>query len=180
MIKTFLFVAFPYLAIVLAVFFGLYRYFSHRFTYSSVSSQILEKDKLFWGSVPWHYGIILILLAHLGTALFPSIAAPVLSRRAALVVLESSGMALALFTLFGLVVLIVRRLPMESLPRAATSKMDWILLLFLFIQVASGFAVALYARWGSLWYLRTAVPWFWSIFRFQPDKNTVGVGKRYM
>lgn len=173
MIKTFLFAAFPYIAIVLAVFFGLYRYFSQRFTYSSASSQILENGKLFWGSVPWHYGIILILLAHLGVGLFPFFTAWVFSNRTILVVFELTGMALALFTLFGLVVLIIRRLPTESMPRAVTSKMDWILLLFLLVQVATGFSTALYARWGSLWYIHTAVPWFWSIFKFQPEISSV-------
>jgi nitrate reductase gamma subunit len=173
MIKTFLFAAFPYIAIVLAVLGGLYRYFSHRFTYSSISSQLLENRWLFWGSVPWHYGIILILLAHLGTGLFPFFAASVLGNPVTLVVFELIGMALALFTIFGLIVLIVRRLPLDSLARSVTSKMDWILLLFLLTQVTTGFAVALFGRWGSLWYLRTAAPWFWSLFEFQPEISSV-------
>ena len=59
---AFLFIALPYVALVLAIGVGIYRYFINRYTYSSLSSQILENRKLFWGSVPWHYGITLILL----------------------------------------------------------------------------------------------------------------------
>ena len=68
--QTFFFIAFPYIALILAVGIGLYRYFSHRFTYSSLSSQLLENRHLFWGSVSWHYGITLILAAHILPWLF--------------------------------------------------------------------------------------------------------------
>ena len=56
---AFLFIALPYMALVLAIGVGIYRYVTNRYTYSSLSSQILENRKLFWGSVPWHYGITL-------------------------------------------------------------------------------------------------------------------------
>lgn len=170
--NTLLFVALPYVALTLAVLGGLYRYYSDRFSYSSLSSQMLENRMLFWGSVPWHYGIILILLSHLLAALFPGAMRSILAdptRRAAL---EIAGMALALFTLFGILALIVRRIS-RSPARAATSPMDWILLVVLALQVVSGVSVALFDRWGSLWYLNTAVPWFWSIAGFQPDPSTV-------
>ena len=44
--QTFFFIAFPYIALILAIGVGLYRYFSHRFTYSSLSSQLLENRHL--------------------------------------------------------------------------------------------------------------------------------------
>lgn len=170
-----LFVAIPYVALVLAVFGGLYRYFTNRFSYSSVSSQLLENRLLFWGSVPWHYAIIAILLAHLLVALVPGAARTVLGIPAVRTVLELAGMALALFAVFGLLTLIVRRLPRRGLARASTSPMDWILLAVLLLQASSGFAVALFDRWGSMWYLGTAVPWFWSIVTLRPDPSTVAV-----
>jgi nitrate reductase gamma subunit len=170
-----LFVAIPYVALILAIFGGLYRYFTDRFSYSSVSSQLLENRLLFWGSVPWHYAIILILLAHLLVALLPGPARAVLGQPAVRTVLELSGMALALFALFGIVALIVRRMPRRWRARASTSPMDWVLLAVLLLQVASGVSVALFDRWGSLWYLSTAVPWLWSIATLQPDPSTVAV-----
>ncbi len=170
-----LFVAFPYVALVLAVFGGLYRYYTDRYSYSSVSSQLLENRVLFWGSVPWHYAIILVLLAHLLVALAPGPSRAILGNPAARTVFELAGMAFALFALFGILALIVRRLPRRWLARTSTSAMDWILLAVLLLQVASGFSVALFYRWGSLWYLGTAVPWFWSIAALRPDPSTVAV-----
>jgi nitrate reductase gamma subunit len=170
--RSLFFIVLPYVAFTLAILAGLYRYFTNRFSYSSLSSELLEKRQLFWGSVPWHYGIILILLAHLLAGLFPGDAAAVLGGRIRLVALEMIGMSLGLFTIVGLAVLIVRRLRSKSLTRA-TSPMDWILLGLLVLQVLSGLGIAMFARWGSLWYLDTAVPWMRSIFSFQPDASTV-------
>ena len=170
-----LFVSLPYVALTLAILGGLYRYFTDRFTYTSLSSQLLESRRLFWGAVPWHYGIIPILLAHLTIALVPNAARAVLGDPATRLVLEVIGMALALFALFGILTLIIRRMPRRSLPREVTSPMDWILLAVLALQVASGFAVALFLRWGSMWYTSTAVPWFWSIASLRPDPAAVAV-----
>ena len=171
--QTFFFIAFPYIALILAVGVGLYRYFSHRFTYSSVSSQLLENRQLFWGSVPWHYGITPILIAHVLPWLFPRAAAALLGDPTRLLVLELTGLALGLYCVFGIAVLIVRRLPNDSRARAVTSPMDWILLLVLAFQVLSGVGIALFERWGSAWYLSTAVPWLWSLVRLAPDASTV-------
>jgi nitrate reductase gamma subunit len=170
--RSLFFVVLPYVAFTLAILAGLYRYFTNRFSYSSLSSELLEKRQLYWGSVPWHYGISLILLAHLLGGLFPGVAAAVLGGSFRLVALELIGMSLGLFTIVGLAVLIVRRLRSKSLTRA-TSPMDWILLGLLVLQVLSGLGIAMFARWGSLWYLDTAVPWMRSIFSFQPDASTV-------
>lgn len=171
--NAFFFIAFPYIAVVLAAGVTIYRYYTNRYTYSSLSSQLLENRKLFWGSVPWHYGITAILLAHLFAGLFPSAAGYILGGRIRLVVLEITGMALALFALFGLIVLIVRRMPTHALSRAVTSYMDGIILVFLLVQVATGAIIAIFLRWGGLWYLKTAVPWFWSLVRLHPNMSTV-------
>jgi nitrate reductase gamma subunit len=170
---TVLFIVFPYVAVILAIGVGLYRYFSGRYTYSSLSSQLLENRKLFWGSVPWHYGITLILLAHLLAWLFPGAAAAILGNSIRLFVFEAVGLALALFAALGVILLIIRRLPTDSRARSVTSGMDWILLFFLLVQVFTGIGVALFDRWGSLWYLSTAVPWLWSLLLLHPDFSTV-------
>lgn len=171
--NAFLFIAFPYLALVLAAGVGVYRYSHNRYTFSSLSSQLLENRKLFWGSVPWHYGITLILGAHLLAALFPSLAESALGSPVRRLVLELTGMALALYTLFGLIMLIARRLAPKSLAQKVTSYMDGVLLFVLLVQTASGAGIAIFNRWGGLWYLQTAVPWFWSLVRLHPDMSTV-------
>lgn len=168
-----LFVVFPYVAVILAVGVGLHRRLSGRYTYSSLSSQLLENRKLFWGSVPWHYGITLILLAHLLAWLFPGAAAAILGNGTRLFIFEAVGLALAFFAALGIIILIIRRLPTDSRARSVTSGMDWVLLFFLLVQVFTGMGIALFDRWGSLWYLSTAVPWLWSLLRLHPDTSTV-------
>ncbi len=70
-IDQFLYGVFPYVALILAIVGTIWRYFSDRFSYSSLSSQFLENRQLFWGSVPWHYGILIILAGHLIGFLIP-------------------------------------------------------------------------------------------------------------
>ncbi|MGH9616143.1 MAG: respiratory nitrate reductase subunit gamma [Acidobacteriaceae bacterium] len=171
--NNFLFIAFPYIALVLAIGVGIYRHVRRPYTYSSLSSELLEKRKLFWGSVPFHYGLVLILLAHLLAAFLPGAAGWLLGGEIRRLVLEVTGMALGLYTLFGLIVLIMRRLAPKSLVQAATTYMDGLILLVLLIQIASGVAIAIFDRWGGLWYLHTAVPWFWSLAALHPEMSTV-------
>ncbi len=171
--QIFLFVVFPYVAIILAVGVGLYRYFTNRYSFSSLSSQLLENSKLFWGSVPWHYAITIILLAHFFAWLFPGAARHILGTEARLFVFEAVGLALGFFAILGVIVLVIRRLPTESRARAVTSPMDWVLLFLLLVQVVTGAEIALFDRWGSVWYLSTAAPWLWSLARFQPDIASV-------
>jgi nitrate reductase gamma subunit len=170
-----LFAVFPYVAIATAIAGGTLRYTRSRFSYSSMSSQLLENRALYWGSVPWHYGITLILLAHLFAWLLPSAALAVLGRGARLAILETTGLALALYTAIGLGILIVRRLPPVSRASASTSPMDWMLLVLLAVQVATGIVVALFQRWGGVWFVHTASPWLWSLVRFDPDVSAVAV-----
>ena len=167
-----LFAVFPYVAVILAVLVGVYRYFKDRFSYSTQSSQFLESRALFWGSVPWHYGIVIILLAHLLALLFPDPWARLIGAPVRLYALEITGLALGVMTIVGLALLILRRL---RNPRAfvVTSAMDWVLLGALFVQVALGFWVALFYRWGSDWYLHTAVPWLYSLATLDPQTQYV-------
>jgi nitrate reductase gamma subunit len=169
------FAVFPYVAVVTAIAAGVWRYRRSRFSYSSVSSQLLENRALFWGSVPWHYGITLILLAHLIAWLLPGATLAVLGGGLRLAVIETTGLALSVWAAIGLAILMVRRLPPVSRAAASTSPMDWIVLVFLAVQVVTGLLVALFNRWGSLWYVHAAAPWLWSLLTLQPDVRAVAV-----
>lgn len=166
--------AFPYVALVLAIVVGLYRYFFDRFSYSAISSQFLENRTLFWGSVPWHYGIGIVLLAHLFALLLPGPWAALIGAPARLYVLEITGLALAAMAIVGLALLFIRRLT-NARVLAVTSTMDWVFLAVLLGQVALGFSVALFYRWGSDWYLHTAVPWLVSLATLNPQVQYVSV-----
>jgi nitrate reductase gamma subunit len=172
MLDTMLFIVFPYVAVVLAVVVSVYRYRNDRFSYSSFSSQFLENRTLFWGSVPWHFGILVILLAHLVALLLPGVWRTVISEPTRLYVLEVIGLALSLSALTALVILIIRRLANTRI-FSVTSTMDWVLLAMLLAQMVLGFWVALFFRWGSDWYLHTAVPWLISLVQLSPDAQFV-------
>ena len=172
MFNTVLFVVFPYVAVVIAVVVGIYRYRNSRYTYSSLSSQFLENRTLFWGSAPWHYGVILILTAHTLALLFPKLWGDLLSDQIRLYVLEISGLALALMTVVGLSLLILRRLRFSRVS-SVTSSADWLLLAALLVQVGFGYWIALFYRWGSGWYVHTAVPWMQSLLVFKPQISFV-------
>ncbi len=160
--------------VALAVAVGLYRYFLDRFSYSSISSQFLENRTLFWGSVPWHYGVILVLTAHLLAALFPAQWGDLISDQTRLYILELTGLALALMAIIGLTLLVLRRIT-NARAFKVTTLLDWILLADLLLQVILGFWVALFYRWGSDWYLHTAVPWLYSLATFNPQIQYVTV-----
>lgn len=172
MANLLLYVVFPYVATALAVIGGIYRYFSNRFSFSSLSSQILEHRLLFWGVVPWHYGIVPVLLAHFLAIIVPGWWGALLGQPVRLTTLELFGMALGPLTLVGIIVLIGRRLA-NARVRAVTSIMEWLLLILLLVQVALGVHIAFTYRWGSFWYIHTAVPWLHSLAVFNPNAAPV-------
>ena len=93
MSDQFLFGVFPYLAAALAIGGTVYRYRTSAQGITSRSSQLLEGRLLFWGSLPWHYAIVLVLLAHILAALFPGAWGALLGSPGRLVVLEVTGSA---------------------------------------------------------------------------------------
>ena len=169
-----LFGVFPYVAVALAVAVGSYRYVIDRYSWSSHSSQFLESRMLFWGSVPWHYAILLILLAHLLAVIFPGSWGVLLGRPVRLYFLEVSGLALGLCTVIAIVLLIARRLADARLA-AVTTRIDWLVLVLLLLQVATGVYIAFTLRWGAVWYVHTATPWLRSLLSFQPEVQYLAV-----
>jgi nitrate reductase gamma subunit len=166
------FAVFPYVALALAVAGSLYRYFTDRFTYSAQSSQFLETNRLFWGSTPWHYAIIAILLAHLLALILPGVWAGLLSSEARLIAMEVTGMALGLTAVSALGLLVLRRLTNRR-ALVLTSAMDWVMLALLLAQCVLGLWTAVFFRWGSQWYLTTAVPWLASLAALDPQIQLV-------
>jgi len=163
-----LFGVFPYVAVALMVGVGIYRYCIDRYSWSSQSSQFLESRVLFWGSVPWHYAILIILLAHFLAFLVPSAWGIVLGSPLRLYLLEVTGLALGLSTLIAVFLLVFRR-ALNARVSAVTTVIDWLVLAALLLQVATGVYIAFTLRWGSVWYLHTASPWLWSLLKLDPQ-----------
>lgn len=172
MLNTLLFAVLPYVAIVLFLVISIQRYRNNPFTFSSLSSQFLESKRLFWGSVPFHVGIIVIFFGHLIGFLFPRQVMLWNTVPVRLFILESTALAAAILCLVGLCGLIFRRATSARL-RANTSPADVVVYVLLMFQIVTGIWVALTLRWGSSWYTQTAVPYIWSIFKFDPQIHLV-------
>ena len=166
--NSLLFLIFPYLAVIIAVVVTVYRLVYRPFTISSLSSQLLERKKLFWGSISFHWGIIIILLAHLAALVFPRTLVLWNSVPVRLFLLELTGLALGIWTLAGLVILVWRRIS-EPRIRAVSTAMDAVVLTLLLVSVISGVLIATVYRFGSFWFTAVFTPYLRSLILLQPQ-----------
>lgn len=166
------FLVLPYLAMFIFLVGTIMRYRKAPFTYSSFSSQFLENKQHFWGLVPFHYGIVIVLLGHIAAFLMPNEILAWNSRPLRLYILEVSALVFGLLALVGLFGAIHRRLTVPKV-RAVTSRMDWIVFILLLVQIASGVYIAVLHRWGSSWFAADLAPYLWSLVRLNPDLNYV-------
>ena len=166
--NVFLFVALPYIAIVVFLVGTIYRYRATGFKVSSLSSQFLEGRQLFWGAVPFHFGILVVFFGHLIAFLIPRGILLWNSDPVRLIVLEVTAFVFGLSVLVGLVALLARRL---SNPRVkiVTNRMDIVIELLLLAQVVLGLWIALAHRWGSSWFAADLSPYLVSLFTLNPD-----------
>jgi nitrate reductase gamma subunit len=171
-LNTFLFVAFPYVAVIVFVVGVTYRYRQQGFTVSSLSSQFLEGKKLFWGTVPFHLGILVVLVGHLVAFLFPRATLAWNSIPVRLIILEVTAFIFGLTVLVGLAALMYRRLTNPRI-RAVTTGMDVTIELLLLAQVVLGCWIALGYRWGSSWFAADLTPYLWSLVSLTPETAAV-------
>ncbi len=167
-----LFVAFPYAALAVAIVVGIIRRRRYQFTVSSLSSQLLESRRLYWGSISFHWGIVLILTGHLLALIVPEAFLAWNGAPLRLYLLEGTGFALGLWTLFGLLVLAWRRWASPRI-RAVTTPMDVVVLALLIVQVVTGLWIAVGYRWGSFWGQGVFVPYIRSLLVLQPRPELV-------
>jgi len=168
----FLFVAFPYIAIAVFLVGTIYRYNQKGYKVTSLSAQFLENGKGFWGTVPFHWGILMIFLGHLVAFLFPKLVLAWNADPARLIVHEGLGFTFAVAVVVGLAVLILRRLTNARLQQV-TTKMDLFIEFFLLAQVLLGCWIALGYRWGSSWFAADLSPYLWSLIKLNPQTDAV-------
>ncbi len=171
-LNTFLFVTFPYVAVIVFVFGVAYRYRQKGFTVSSLSSQFLEGKRLFWGVVPFHIGVLVVLVGHLVAFLFPQATLAWNSMPARLILLEVTAFVFGLSVLVGLAGLMYRRFTNPRI-RAVTTRMDIAIELLLLAQVVLGCWIALGYRWGSSWFAADLSPYLWSLVTLAPETGPV-------
>jgi len=138
---NFLFIALPYVALTVFLIGTIYRYKGTKFKFSSLSSQFLEGKQLFWGSVPFHYGILFLFFGHLIAFLIPSTVIAWNSEPLRLVFLEVTGFVFGLSALVGLINLFFRRNTNDRI-KVVTSKMDILIELLIIVQIILGLWIA--------------------------------------
>ena len=167
-----LFTVLPYLALASFLFGSIFRYHIYGFQVSSLSSQFLETRKLYFGSRPFHWGIVFLFFGHLAAFLIPRAVLAWNKIPLRLYILEITAFTFALILLTGLIFLIVRRFRMKRLYQV-TSKMDIFVYFILTVQVISGLWTAYFFRWGSSWFALVLTPYLKSVFALNPDTAAV-------
>ena len=168
MLNTLMFAAFPYVCFAIFIIGSIYRYMNRGFQVSSLSSEFLERKKLFWGSQPFHWGLLVIFFGHLIAFLFPSSVLAWNGEPVRLLILEVSSFAFALAGLAGLLLLIKRRLGNTRI-LIVSNKMDMLVYAVLITQIVTGLGVAFFVRWGSSWFAAVLTPYLRSVFALNPD-----------
>ena len=168
----FFFSAFPYVAIIVFFVGTIYRYKETGFKVTSLSAQFLESKKGFWGTVPFHWGILMLFLGHMVAFLLPSSVLAWNSDPVRLIVHEGISFTFAVAVVVGLVGLILRRV-MDPRLRVVTTRMDYFVEFVLLLQVLLGCWIALGYRWGSSWFAADLSPYLWSIIKLNPQTAAV-------
>ncbi len=166
--NTLFFVILPYVALALAIGVTIYRSVYRPFSISSLSSQLLERRQLFWGSISFHWGITIILTGHLVALFIPQSIVLWNAQPLRLYLLELSGIALGLWATAGLAILIWRRVTVGRI-RVVSTPMDYVVLALLLVSLITGVITATVYRWGSYWFTGIFTPYIWSILTFRPD-----------
>jgi len=167
-LDNFFFIGLPYIALIIFIVGSIYRYRSVKFSYSSLSSQFLEGRQLFWGVMPFHWGILILFFGHLIAFLIPGTVLAFNSNPLRLLILEITAFAFGIIVLYGLIVLFIRRVTNPRI-RAVTTWMDIAVEVLLIAQVVLGLWMAFTLRWGSSWFAAVLTPYLWSVLLLQPD-----------
>uniref|UniRef100_UPI001FAA812F respiratory nitrate reductase subunit gamma n=1 Tax=Thermus thalpophilus TaxID=2908147 RepID=UPI001FAA812F len=170
--NTLLFGVFPYIALTLAVAVTAYRMVYRPFSVSAQSSQLLEQKRLFFGSTAMHWGLVIVLLGHLLALLVPKGLLLWNAVPLRLYLLEITGLGLGLWALAGTYILLARRIAVARV-RAASTPMDYLVLLLIFLSALTGVLTALLYRYGSYWFPAVMTPYLWSVFTLQPRPELI-------
>ncbi|MFJ4736752.1 respiratory nitrate reductase subunit gamma [Streptomyces sp. NPDC088770] len=166
-----LWVVVPYLALAVFVLGHIWRYRYDKFGWTTRSSQLYEKRLLRIGSPLFHFGILVVILGHIGGLVVPE------SWTRAVGISETTyhwlvvvlGTVAGVCTVGGLAILIYRRRTVGPV-FSATTRNDKAMYVSLTVTIALGLSATVAATvvGGGYNYRQTISPWFRSIFAVQP------------
>jgi nitrate reductase gamma subunit len=154
--------------------FGLgtvWRYRYDKFGWTTRSSQLYETNVLRWGSPMFHFGVLLVLIGHVGGLLIPKewTEAVGISESAYHLLAVFLGTVAGVFTVAGLAVLIARRRLVGPV-FAATTRNDKAMYVVLAATIGLGLLATVRANvlGDGYDYRETVSPWFRSVFLLRP------------
>ncbi|MEU2296238.1 respiratory nitrate reductase subunit gamma [Streptomyces antibioticus] len=169
-----LWVVLPYLALAVFVLGHIWRYRYDKFGWTTRSSQLYERRLLRIGSPLFHFGILVVILGHIGGLVIPKswTEAAGISEHTYHVTAVVLGTIAGVATLGGLAVLIYRRRTVGPV-FSATTRNDKAMYVSLTVTIVLGLSATVAANLvgGGYDYRETISPWFRSIFYFQPDPD---------
>ncbi|WP_128376455.1 respiratory nitrate reductase subunit gamma [Streptomyces cavernae] len=169
-----LWVVLPYLALAVFVLGHIWRYRYDKFGWTTRSSQLYERRLLRIGSPLFHFGILVVLIGHIGGLVIPEswTEAAGIGEDAYHVAAVVLGTIAGVATVGGLAILIYRRRTVGPV-FSATTVNDKAMYVSLTLTVGLGLAATVAANvvGGGYNYRETISPWFRSIFYLQPDPD---------
>ncbi|MFG1947099.1 respiratory nitrate reductase subunit gamma [Nonomuraea sp. NPDC048826] len=167
-----LWVVAPYVALTVFVLGHVWRYRYDKFGWTTRSSQLYESRLLRVGSPLFHFGILVVILGHVGGLVIPKSWTEAVGITEGMyhVVAVVLGTIAGVCTLAGLAILIYRRRTVGPV-FTATTRNDKLMYAVLAVVIVLGLAATVAANvlGGGYDYRTTVSPWFRSVFVFQPQ-----------
>lgn len=140
-LNTLLFGIYPYIALVVLILGTVLRYDREPYSWRSGSSQLLRRKQLYWGSILFHVGVIVIFFGHLVGLLTPIqiFDALGISHTAKQVLAIVVGGVAGIMAIVGATLLVHRRL-FDARVRATSSSSDTLIIILLWLQLLLGLA----------------------------------------
>jgi nitrate reductase gamma subunit len=175
-VNTLLWVVVPYLSIAVLVGGLVWRYRYDKFGWTTRSSQLYETAVLRWGSPLFHFGVLLVLVGHVGGLVVPKswTEAVGVSEHAYHLAAVYLGTVAGLCTLVGLAILVARRRLVGPVFTATTRNDKTMYVVLLGVIVLGLVATVRANALGDGYdYRETVSPWFRSLFYLRPDPDVM-------
>lgn len=170
-------VIFPYITGTIMIFGLLYRYAFRQLTWAAPSTNFLEKKWLRIGSPLFHYGIIFAFIGHVMGMVIPMefYQSLGISDHAYHIGAIWGGGLAGLMVVFGLVILLIRKITIDPVRIKATFADFFTVLALLFVAGTGTYMTIIYNTTVVAYeYRETIGPWFRSLFIFQPKYELMG------
>jgi nitrate reductase gamma subunit len=171
-----LWVIIPYICIATFILGHVWRYRYDKFGWTTRSSQLYESRLLRIGSPLFHFGILLVLLGHIGGILIPESATKKIgvSEHTYHAIAVTIGTVSGVMTVTGLAILIYRRRTTGPV-FSATTRNDKAMYVLLAATLLAGLATTVLGNLtGHPYDYRLGVaPYFRSVFYFHPDTDLI-------